>query len=139
MVMALRGTCCSPKKSLAASSRVTRSRYTARVRLSRPDLQHVNLKLPLSSGYIAISYAHSLRNAKYFVHPDTMVVSCAGWESCLQGMDQVRQVQVYIPLLIEANVAHSAQSQQLQVYPTRGLNGSLVLFAMPAPRTEQCY
>jgi hypothetical protein len=34
IVMALRGTCCSPKKSLAASRRVTRSRYTALVRLS---------------------------------------------------------------------------------------------------------
>ena len=35
MVMALRGTCSSPKKSLAASRRVTRSSVISRVRLSR--------------------------------------------------------------------------------------------------------
>jgi hypothetical protein len=38
MVSARRGTWRSPKKSLAASSRVTLSSHTSRVRLSRADL-----------------------------------------------------------------------------------------------------
>ena len=37
MVIARRGTYCSPKKSLAASIRVTRSRVISRVRLSRAE------------------------------------------------------------------------------------------------------
>ena len=41
IVMAFLGTCCALKKSLAASTRVTLSRYTARVRVSLPDLQDI--------------------------------------------------------------------------------------------------
>ena len=41
IVMAFLGTCTSPKKSLAASTRVTLSRYTARVRVWLADLQGV--------------------------------------------------------------------------------------------------
>ena len=39
IVMAFLGTWGSPKKSLAASTRVTLSRYTPRVRVSLADLQ----------------------------------------------------------------------------------------------------
>ena len=45
MVMAFLGTCCSPKKSLAASTRVTLSRYTARVRVLLADLREDELLL----------------------------------------------------------------------------------------------
>ena len=48
MVMALLGTCSSPKKSLAASTRVTLSKYTALVRVCLSDLRSTMASVPNS-------------------------------------------------------------------------------------------
>ena len=48
MVMALLGTCGSPKKSLAASTRVTLSKYTALVRVCFSDLWSTMASVPSS-------------------------------------------------------------------------------------------
>ena len=85
MVMAFLGTCCSPKKSLAASTRVTLSRYTARVRVSLADLQEVELSLSALPGWAYAFQCSAYGSLCHALHDCCESVSCSEWQRGAHG------------------------------------------------------
>lgn len=76
MVTAFLGTWGSPKKSLAASTRVTLSRYTARVRVYLADLQGPWLFYPSCVQLIRSPMTMRRRSECIIGRPNTIAATC---------------------------------------------------------------
>jgi len=132
--MAWCGTLCLPKKSEAASVRVTPSKYINRVLLLRDDLQQTPtlfshapclVDMPTASTPLHLKRAQPAPCGGFQIWRGKRDESCFWWGEGGGGL----------PSLIEANVATSTKPQELQVNAPSLLNGCLVLLTHPEAAT----